>query len=325
MIVGKDFQAWLGDRPRQRRTQAAINAFATTWRNGPVHRQFDEALAALPAQSAEAIAQAMRALFADHGWVGTLIDSLAGAMASDPFFDPPFGAVKTPVHNGLLVFQDPRVSIAVGVSSAAQLAARKSGPRGPTSISFTGKMTVLKFVQAGDTLLSFWEAPPITAEFAAGSAGACAPAGSRRMADGDILIVDGRRQAYVIEHARSNLVLLQAEIALDQAPLSVDYDSASLSYVGCAATGDSASRIQMIATLLRRLGGDGVFDAIAPFLDHPDFFVRWHVMKELLGIDGAAALPHLKRMAARDPHPDARRAARKVLDALAAPRSRKAA
>ena len=56
--------------------------------------------------------------------------------------------------------------------------------------------------------------------------------------------------------------------------------------------------------------------AIAAFLDHPSFFVRWHVMRELLGLDAAAALPQLKRMAARDPHPEARRAARTVLDRL---------
>ena len=42
-------------------------------------------------------------------------------------------------------------------------------------------------------------------------------------------------------------------------------------------------------------------------------------MKELLGLDAAAALPHLKRMAATDPHPDPRRAARAVLDRLERP------
>ena len=107
-----------------------------------------------------------------------------------------------------------------------------------------------------------------------------------------------------------------AEIAVDQAPLSVEYDSATGVYVGCSATGDTSSRIQMISTLFRKLGRNDAFPAIAAFLDHSDFFVRWHVMKELLGIDTAAALPHLKRMAATDPHPDPRRAARTVLDRI---------
>ena len=40
---------------------------------------------------------------------------------------------------------------------------------------------------------------------------------------------------------------------------------------------------------------------------------RWHVMRELLGLDVRAALPHLRRMASADPHPDARGAADAVL------------
>ena len=75
----------------------------------------------------------------------------------------------------------------------------------------------------------------------------------------------------------------------------------------------------MITTLLRKLDHQAAFPSVAAFLDHQDFFVRWHVMKELLGLDAHAALPHLKRMAASDPHPEPRRAARAVLDRLERP------
>jgi LmbE family N-acetylglucosaminyl deacetylase len=130
----------------------------------------------------------------------------------------------------------------------------------------------------------------------------------------------------VIERLRSNLVLLQASITLDQAPLKVEYDSASGAFVGCSATDDIASRIQMITTLLRKLGCDAALPVMAGLLDHQDFFVRWHVMKEMLGLDVETSLPHLRRMAARDPHPDPRRAARAVLDRLETRgKSRKAA
>ena len=81
----------------------------------------------------------------------------------------------------------------------------------------------------------------------------------------------------------------------------------------------------MITTLLRKLACEGAFESVAAFLDYPDFFVRWHVMKELLGIDAEAALPHLRRMAARDPHFDVRRTACAVLDRLARPHQSKAA
>ena len=325
MTAEQELQTWLSDRDRQRRTQRAIDRFGRDWDHGPVQQRFDAAMAALPEESAEAVAEAVRVLFADDSWVDALIGGLAGRLREDPFFEPPFRAINSDIHAGLIVYEDERVSIAAGVTNVARLAAKKTARRGATSVGFTGRVTVLKFVHAGDALISFWEAPEITAGFTAAEAGQCARADEQRLADGDILVIDGRRRTYVIEQARANLLVLQAEINRDQAPLSVEYDSASLAYVGCSATGDGASRIQMITTLIRKLDCEGGFEPVAAFLDHQDFFVRWHVMKELLGIDAKAALPHLRRMAARDPHVEARRAARAVLDRLDTPDASRAA
>jgi hypothetical protein len=322
MIVGEELKAWTLDRAAQRETQASVDAFNHDWGRGPIHRRFDDAMASLPSPAtAEQVAEAVSLLFADHGWVDALVAALAEKMRADPFFDPPFRNLNSDVNAGLLVFEDEKVSIAVSATSALQLAHKKDRPRGPTSVGFSGQLTVLTFDKAGGATLSFWAAPPIDAGFAAANAGTCRRTSERKIADGELLILDGRHQSYVIEGLRSSLVLLQATIATDQAPLGVEYDSATGAYLGCSATGDTSSRIQMISTLLRKLDHQAAFPAIAVFLDHPDFFVRWHVMKELLGLDAAAALPHLKRMAASDPHPDPRRTARLVLDRLEAPRS----
>jgi hypothetical protein len=324
-LADRQLQLWLTDRERQRATQRSVDGFARDWDDGAVQRRFDQAMAALPAQSAEAIAETAAALFADDAWIDAAIDGLAGKLRVDPFFDPPFRGIHSDVHNGLIIFDDERVSIAAGVTAAAQLAAKKNVKRAATSVGFAGRVSVLKFVKAGGARLSFWEAPRISAAFTAAEAGHCQRTGDRVIADGEILVVDGRYQSYVIEQARANLVIVQAEIILDQAPLSVEYDSASRAYVGCSANGDGASRVQMITTLLRKLDCKSAFPAIEPFLGHADFFIRWHVMRELLGIDAEAALPHLRRLAADDPHVDVRRAARAVLDRLETPASRKAA
>jgi hypothetical protein len=323
--VELQLQPWLADRERQRQTQRAIDGFARDWDKGPVQRRFDQAIAALPAQTAEAVAETAAGLFADDDWVHAAIDGLAAKLRSDPFFDPPFRAINSDVHKGLIIFEDERVSIAAGVTAAAQLAAKKTARRGATSVGFAGRVSVLKFVKAGGARLSFWEAPRITPDFTAADAGQCTRTGERAITDGEIIVVDGRRQSYVIEQARANLVILQAEITLDQAPLSVEYDLATRAYVGCSANGDSSSRIQMITTLLRKLDCKAAFPAIEVFLGHADFFVRWHVMRELLGLDATAALPHLRRLAGSDPHDDVRRAACAVLERLDTPLSRKAA
>lgn len=324
MIVGEALKAWTRDRAAQRETQAAVDAFGHDWGRGPIHTRFDDIMASLPAAAtAEQIAETVRHLFADHRWVDALVSELAAKMLADPFFDPPFRNLNSPVHRGLLVFEDERVSIAASVTGALQLAVRKNRPRGGTSVGFSGQLNVLKFVKAGGATLSFWEAPPIDAGFTAAKAGTCRRTGARKIADDEILVIDGRRESYVVEGLRGSLVLLQATIATGQAPLGVEYDSATGAYLGCSATGDTSSRIQMITTLLRKLDHQAAFPAIAAFLDHQDFFVRWHVMKELLGLDAEAALPHLKRMAASDPHPDPRRAARTVLDRLERPAATK--
>ena len=320
MIVGEALKAWTSNLDGQRETQRAVDLFAEQWGRGPVHRRFDDVMASLPAPvTAEAVAATVALLFADESWIDALVSGLAEQMRADPFFNPPFRNLSNDLHTGLLVFEDEKVSITAGVTSAAQMAAKKDRPRGAASIGFSGQIGVYRFVKSGGATLSFWEAPPIGPGFNAAEAGVCRRIGERKLVDGETLIIDGRRQSYVVEHMQSSFVLLQASIAVEQAPLSVEYDSVTGGYVGCTATGDTSSRIQMISTLLRKLDHQAAFPAIAAFLDHPDFFVRWHVMKELLGLDVHAALPHLKRMAATDPHPEPRRAARAVLDRLDRP------
>lgn len=321
MIVGEALKTWTSSLDAQRETQREIDGFAREWGLGPIHSRFDAVMASLPATAtAEIIAETVAALlFSDESWVDALVASLADRMRADPYFNPPFRNLSNELHSGLLVFEDERVSIAVGVTSAVQMAAKKNNAHGGASIAFNGQMGVYRFVKAGGATLSFWEAPPLGPGFTAADAGTCRRTGERRLADGETLILDGRRESYVVEELSSSFVLLQASIAVDQAPLSVEYDSLSGAYVGCAATGDTSSRIQMISTLLRKLDHQAAFPVIAGFLDHSDFFVRWHVMKELLGLDAEAALPYLKRMAATDPHPDPRRAARAVLDRLERP------
>ena len=316
MIVGNELENWVRDRDRQRATQGAIDAFRAAWTRQPVHQHFGAAIAALRHPGADEIALAAKRLFADDAWIEVLAASLAAPMRDDPYFLPPFQALKSEIHSGLLVYEDDHVQIAAGVCGAAQLAAKKNGSRGG-SVNFNGQVTVLKFVRAGRATLSFWEAPRITGDFSAAHAGACRKVGERRVAGGEVLIIDGRSQSYVIEHARANILLLQAAIKADRAPLGVEYDAATGAYLGCSATDDADTRIQMMTTLLRKLdGGEAAFVAVAAFLDHPRFFVRWHAMRELLGIDARAARPRLAAMAARDPHPEVRAAAQATLARL---------
>lgn len=325
MAVDKQLQDLLTDRARLAEGRRAIEAFARGWRAGPVQQRIRDAIAGLPEPTGEQLAELAHELFADSAWVEMLIDSLCDQLRADPLFMPPLPVLTTEILKGLLVYDSAELSVAASVISLADLAAKKSRPRGRTSINFAGKISVIKFIRSGGASLSFWEVPQISGKFAKRDAGRCRRICERAIADGEVITIDGRRQSYVIEQARGNLVILHAEIKTDQAPLTLEYDSVSGEFLGCSAGDDRASHIQFIATLARKLDPQRAFEPIAGQLDHSEFFVRWHAMKELLGIDAAAALPHLKRMAARDPHPDVRRAARSVLDGLTVPSRSKAA
>ncbi|MGF1550602.1 MAG: HEAT repeat domain-containing protein [Sphingomonadaceae bacterium] len=316
MILGRELASWLGDGARQSRARQRISTFGRAWHDGPVSRRIATALAALPAATAETVAAAVADLFADDRWLAELLDGIAGEMRADPFFEPPFAVLQSEIHSGLMVYDDARVSIAAGVTGAAQLAAKKNGRRAAASINFPGNVIVLKILASGGAYFSFWKAPPTSADFTAAAAPRCAPEGGRYVGDGETLVIDGRRQSYVIEHAASDLVVLQANVKCGQAPLAAEYDADSHELVGVSAANDADSRVQMIATFLRLMDREDAFEAIAAFADDPSFFVRWHVMRELLGLDAEAALPMLEKMAARDPHPDVRAAARITLDQL---------
>ena len=325
MIVTDELRSWLTDRTAQRQAYQQANDFARSWNHGSVNRSFAQAMATQGERRAEEIAASVRELLSEDAWVERLLGDLARVAQSEPFFEPPFRHLNGDLHTGLGVYEDDHLAMALGVTRAVELAAHKNRKRGRASISFSGQVNVFRFLKSGSARLAFWEAPTITAHFTAEAAGTCVRTDVRTIADGETLIVDGRYQTFVIEHARTNLLILQALVKADRAPLSVEYDADSHEYAGCSAVDDSASRIQMITTLLRKLDCAAAFPAVAGFLDHPHFFVRWHVMRELIGLDAEAALPHLKRMAAGDPHPETRQAARATLDYLQAPRARREA
>jgi hypothetical protein len=189
------------------------------------------------------------------------------------------------------------------------LAAKKASPRGASSIGFTGVTTMFRYLKAGDATISRWEAPPITDDFVAAEAGRARLIGRPRIADGDEIVVEGRNQSFIIEHATSDIVFFQALVRPGSAPLAAEYDSKTLAFVGASSTDEASSRVQMMVSMLRTMERDDALPLILEALESPHFYTRWHIMRELLAMDADAALPPLRRMAASDPHPEVRAAA----------------
>jgi hypothetical protein len=314
MIAGPALAAWLADPDSQKRSQRAIEALARAWSNHPMMTGLERRLSLQPDRSAAAMLEAARAFMDREEEVAAMMAQFIAASRADPFFRPPLHAMSSEIHTGLLLFHHPDLAIALGVSGVDGLAAKKAGPRGATSIGFSGVITLFRYLKAGGATLSFWEAQPITDGFIASQAGKCRLTGRRRIEDGEEILIDGRSQSFVIEHAEADMIYLQAIVRPEAAPLAAEYDSKTLAFVGAASSDEESSRVQMMVSMLRVMAREDALPLIVEALDSPHFYTRWHVMRELLAMDAAAALPPLRRMAAHDPHPEVRAAARQTLD-----------
>ena len=76
---------------------------------------------------------------------------------------------------------------------------------------------------------------------------------------------------------------------------------------------EASSRVQMMVSLLRSMERDDAFPLLEAALNNPNFYTRWHIMREMLAMDSEASEPSLRRMAASDPHPEVRAAAQQTL------------
>lgn len=314
MIAGPALAAWLADRGAQKRSYDRIEACARHWGRQPLMTQVERELSELDEKTPEAVLRIARAFMNRTGDLDALMGDLLTASARDPFFRPPIHSISGDIHTGLLMYHNPELSIALGVTAVDMLAAKKVGARGVTSISFTGITTLFRYLKAGDATISFWEAPPITDNFAAAEAGSARLTDRRRIKDGDEVLIDGRYQSFVIEHATADMIYFQAMVRPGAAPLAAQFDSQTLAFLSASSTDEASSRVQMMVSLLRTMERDDALPLIIEALESPHFYTRWHIMRELLAMDADAALPPLRRMAERDPHPEVRAAARQSLE-----------
>lgn len=314
MIAGAALAAWLADRDARQRSRDAVDAAADTWGNHPLMTRLEARLAALPQPPDAASAlDAARSFLDREDDIAALLAAMIHGSRADPFFRPPLHPVSSDGQAGLLLFHHRDLSISLGLTDVAMLATKKLA-QGAGSINFTGTTGLFRFLKAGGATLSFWEAPQLNHDFVAARAGKCRLVERRKVSDGEEIVLDGRSQSFVIEHATSDILYFHAMVRPEAAPLSAEYDSRTLAFVGASSTDEAASRIQMMVSMLRTMEREDAVPLIEAALASPHFYTRWHVMRELLALDADAALPHLRHMAVADPHPEVRAAAHQTLD-----------
>ena len=313
MKISNDLAAWLGSRDARATTDAAMRALGGAIVELPALATLKRGLAPAVEGGAQAVVALARRFIEDDAAIAALLTAAISAAAADPFCRPPLRASRNEVQDGLVLFNHPALTVQLAIMSADALAIKRRSRDGRASISFTGQRTLFRFLKGGGATLSVWEAPFIEPGFTAAAGGQCRRREERRLVDGDMIEFDGRCESFIVDRAASDLVYLFASTPLEASPVGAEYDADTLELIAASSTDDASSRIQMMLALLRTMGRRDAAPLFVERLRSAHFYARWQAMRELLALDAGFALPHLRKMAACDPHEEVRVAARETL------------
>lgn len=316
MIAGKELAAWLRNRKAQGESAESTAAVARRLRRLPNLGRLGDELETARYGGADAVLALAGNFVATPGAIEEVLDALVAAARDDPYFRPHFGVASSEVQSGLLLFDRPALSLTLAVMSADAIAAKRAERKGGASLTFNGRRMAFHFIESGGATLSLWEAPRIGAGFTADASGRCRFVERLRIADGQKLDVDGRRFTFIVEDAERDIVFVGAETSLEAGPLSVEYDWETRRFIGASSTDEASSRTQMMLALLRMMERRDAVPLFREMLRSEHFYARWQTMREFLALDAGAALPHLRAMAAGDPHCEVRGVAAQTLTRL---------
>ncbi|RDE07120.1 hypothetical protein [Sphingomonas aracearum] len=279
--------AGLGERSRRA---------ALAWRGSEPWRRAADCFA--QARTAEEVAAAATALFADRGWLGQMIAPLVEALAADPWFEPPLRVRRDGARIGAVLFE--------GETAAITASVLRGGAAPAASVVVPGRMAVVHHV-AGRARLRLWR---VKGDRVVEQPG-------REVQAGDTLVLDGRTTGHQHEPVGGDLVTVTCTTELEAGPLVREYRRGDGALLRTATRDDRAARAQLLLAFLRADGRREAGDCFAAASRDPAWFLRWDAMREWLALDAAAALPRLAEMARTDPHGDVRAVAAATLARLA--------
>ncbi|WP_224247389.1 HEAT repeat domain-containing protein [Hyalangium gracile] len=140
------------------------------------------------------------------------------------------------------------------------------------------------------------------------------PEASRTLLRGDVLVLAAGRDVCVPRPTAPTVIVSVS--AGPVRPLRWFYDGTTCRAVRAVAGDPTASRLELTAELLAELGGAAAAPTLIQLTEHPAHHVRWSALRALSRVDTGAAQDRLQ-LAADDPHPHIRTAARRTLARLA--------
>lgn len=243
----------------------------------------------------------------DRDWLRGRIDAALALLAADPFARPPLRMVGGGDGGGLVLADRGAIRLTL------QLRPFPANGTAPGTALFVPGRAAIHILDGGGASLRAHLVEVNAAEeagrFTAKGAAPCQAQPPRPLRTGETLILDTARQSFTLQGAGRDILYLELTAQPPSRLPIRAYDIASGRLTHISASRRDSSFRQMALALLRQLGRTDAAPLFVAETASEDFAARWTAMRELVALDPAAALPHLAAMAARDPHPEVRRAA----------------
>lgn len=233
--------------------------------------------------------------------------------ASTPLYSVGAKSFDSESFSGMVLFEDEEIRlslVSIGPMALRLKKMRNAEHDTVAGITIQGSDTLLRFIRAGGSVADFWSAQPFSPN---------EPLAERRMleqpsrhvADGDIVFLRGGVDAMSIASCERPIIFVSVSRLQSRTAVNAHYLTSG-GLASCTASDMGASRVQMLATLVRELGWKDGADTLIELAGHSDHFVRWHVLRELTALCPTTAYSHVCKAAADDPHPQVRDAALKT-------------
>ncbi len=204
------------------------------------------------------------------------------------------------------------ITLLVAIDPHMLALGKRRTPNDRRSVSFSGTPFSMKVLR-GTAPVRRWCVPPCD------DATDLAARGRMARIDGDATLNAGdgiRLSSFeTVEYLAGGTpaLVLITQMSEGESPVAMACDADSGEVRAVQAVGQAPSRLQMLSSVMRMFDRHDGWDALRDLLDHPLHFVRWHAMREMIGLDAGRALPDLVRLMETDPQPAVRRGARSAL------------
>lgn len=239
---------------------------------------------------------------------------------NNPFFGSSFQPVGGEFFGGIvLVSTDRFTAMLLAIDGFEIELAKRRAPGERRTLTFGGRETFLKFYNARDFTLQTWKMAPFEDSDDLSTMAPTYTEGALHTCQTGTVLSFGSDQSFeYTAKAGAHALVLQVQMLHGGLPMTLEFDVDDRKLVGASSPSQEPTRLQMLATAMRIFERKDAIPQLESLLDHPLHYVRWHAMREYLGVDVERAWPHLVRLMESDPQPAVRRAAARTIEQISA-------